>query len=191
MKAKELAELLLQNPEDEVFIETLQSDSCGDFYHQTHKIGGIAERTPDGTFINMDWIAIRDMEIKSPSTKPLIGAARIKLDSLLYEYLPCDDHWDSRRSDLDNGEFWRELFVDGHYYCYVYNGDSVVFEHSTKIKDSVGLDYGDRTVYGADDVEYVEVLTALDDEWNETWVEMTFEEAYDYFTKDLEAEDRN
>ena len=188
MKAKELAALLLQNPEDEVFIETLQSDSCGDYYHQTHKLSGLAERTPDGTFLNMDWMSIRE-EIKTPSNKPLIGAARIKLDSLEYNFLPCDDNWDSRRSDLDNGEFWRELFRDGHYYCYVYNGDSVIFEHSTKVDDSVGLDYGDRTVFGAEDVEYVEVLTALDDNWNETWIKMSFEEAYEYFTKDIQAEE--
>lgn len=188
MKAKELAELLLQNPEDEVFIEILQSSSDGDYYHQTHKLSGLAERTPDGTFLNMDWMSIRE-EIKTPSNKPLIGAARVKLDSYLYDFLPCEDSWDSRRSDLDNGEFWRELFNSGYYYCYVYNGDSVIFEHSTEMNPNLGRDYVDRHVFTPEDVEYVEVLTALDENWDQTWTRMTYEEAYEYFTKDLQAEE--
>lgn len=187
MKAKELAALLLQNPEDEVYIETLQSSSDGDYYHQTNKISGIAERTPAGTFINMEWMSIRE-EIKSPSTKPLIGAARIKLDSYLYDFLPCDDSWDSGRSDLDNGSFWHELFTDGYYYCYVYNGDSVIFEHSTEIAHDIGYNYGDRHVFTPEDVEYVEVLTSIDENWEQTWTRMTYEDAYEYFTKDLEPQ---
>lgn len=188
MKAKELAALLLLNPEDEVYIETLQSDSYGDCYYQTHKLNGIAGRTPSGVFVSQDWMSICE-EIKSPTNKPLIGSSRIKLDSFIHDFLPSDDNYSSRESDLDNGEFWRELLIDGHYYCYVSNGDSVVFQHSTVLDEDRGHDYGERHVFTPEDVEYVEVLTALDDDWNETWTRMTYEEAYEYFTKDIQIEE--
>lgn len=188
MKAKELAALLLQTPESEVYFETLQFDSYGDSYNQTHKVRGLGESTPDGIFIEHDYLGMRE-HVKTPTNKPIIGSARIKLDSFVHDHLPSDCNYSSGPSDLDTGSFWEELFREGQYYSYVSNGDSVIFEHSTKVSNSLGYDYGDRTVYSAEDVEYVEVLTELDDLWNETWIKMSFEEAYEYFTKDIQTQE--
>lgn len=178
MKAYELADLLLQNPEQDVFITHLVHDDYGDSYYDSLEITGIDSTTPSGLFLSADPIK-RSTNVLKPTDKPIIGSVRIKLHNCNDEYFTCESDYYGDISCLDDGWFWRELINEGYYSAYRSYAESIVFEHI-----STGIDHGDVTVYTPEDVEYVEVLTDLDEnDWTCTWTKMTYKEAYDLFEK--------
>lgn len=180
MKASELAALLLQNPDADVYVQTCHSSIYGDWYNLAESCNGITS-TPSGTFIDISSVP-REMDIKKPCDIPLIGASRIKLDSTVHDFLPVTRDYDDYISDLDNGWFWTELKTEGYYYSFISDSENVIFNYNAEYQTDYQVQ--DEHVYTVDDVQYVEVLTELDSEWNETWTRMSFEEAYERFTKD-------
>lgn len=88
MKAKDLAALLLQTPDLEVYIEDYHCPDFDDGYHYTNGTNGVT-RTPDGIFINLDSI---NHYPKSPSDKPQIGAIGIMMKDGNWFKLRMDEH---------------------------------------------------------------------------------------------------
>lgn len=183
MKAKELAELLLKTPDAEVFIEESQCDRDGDYYYTASAIDGILTSTPSGIFLisnPTDW----NSNVKNPSDAPIVGEARIKLneEKTGYDYFPVHRQYASGDTDLETGWFWNELANEGHYYSYQDYDVDVVLQFPDNPYEHYNND-DDFDIISTEDIEYVEVRTALNKDWTEVWEQMSFEEAVQFFKK--------
>lgn len=186
MKAKELAALLMQNPEMEVYHEDMHIDDMCEVYYSAENVTGV-EITPSGVFISTEHIDFDDrQEIKTPHNKPRIGTIDLVFhQERLVEY---DEDDGSIVTDVENvvfpfynayedpttGEdFFRELFEDGQ----VYGQDGTVFV----LDPNYEPDHNTWQFYTPEDVMEVKVLTDIDDAWNPVYTSMTFEEARNFF----------
>lgn len=174
MKAKELAELLLQNPESNVYIEELKLVDFGDSYYSTEKVEGI-EITPDGVFIKSTHVE-NQYELKRPSTKPKVGTFIIELDTgLKIDYTDLDKY----ESEYPSASNFNYSVSTGEFHFYHEDEITII-----ALDDSVKNMYNDDTryvVYDISSVEKFNILTNFDEEWNCTWKEMTFEEAKEFY----------
>lgn len=183
MKAKELAELLLKNPELDVFIEELNLVDFGDSFFSTDKVDGI-EITPDGLFIKSSHVE-NYFSMKRPSTKPQIGTFIIELcTGLKIDYTDLDSH----ESDFPNASNFKYAIASNEFHFYHEDIITVV-----ALDESIKEMYNDSFRYKVYDINFVEkfhVLTNFDEEWNCTWEEMTFEQAKEFYKK-LEEKNEN
>lgn len=171
MKAKDLAALLLQTPDAEVYIEEYHCPDFDDGYHYTNETTGVT-RTPDGVFIDICSI---DKYPKSPSERPQIGAIGIMMKDGEWFKLRMDDHDLSVLADYANsGYICNYISWHDDYYtlCPIDIQDEWVQETMAKTGS---------THYTPDEVDYVQILAGLDDEtWNPIYIKLSFDEAIKY-----------
>lgn len=189
MKASELAELLLQTPDEEVYFVTAECDRDGDYYYHAHSIKG-KEHTPDGLFLTHDslWRHNGDFIPRMPCDTPSLGYAKIKLKNrdpdYQLEYYPEEDTYsEDNTSSLHTLYFWREIQVDGYQMTYHDDGCAVlIYSKEPEYMDD------DAEVFKVDDIEHVEVITSVHpDTWEVETTIMTFQEAYDFCTDLLQS----
>ncbi len=190
MKAKDLAALLMQHPEMEVYHEHMHIDDMCEAYYSPENVSGI-EITPSGVYISTERIDYNSQqEIKTPHNKPRIGAIDLVFhQDRLVEY---DEDDGTTRTDVENvvfrfynayedpttGEdFFSELLNDGE----VYGQNGTVFV----LDPNYEPDHNTWQFYTPEDVMEVKVLTDLDDNWNPVYTSMTFEEAKNHFVSKL------
>lgn len=171
MKAKELAALLLQTPDLEVYIEEYNAPDFDDGFYSTSGCCGIT-RTPDGIFIDTCSI---DCYPKSPSDKPSVGAIAIMMTDGQWFKLRMDQHDLSVLVDYSEcGYICNYISWDDLYFslCPDDIQDSWVREH---------MEETGSTHYTPEDVDYVKVLVDIDPEtWNPEYKHFTFDEAIAY-----------
>ena len=171
MKAKDLAALLLQTPEAEVYIEEYYSADFSDSYYYTNGTSGVT-CTPSGVFINTTDI---DEYPKAPSDKPRIGAIGIMMKDGEWFKLRMDEHGLSVLADYANSGYicnyisWHD---DYYVLCPSDFKDGWVQETIAKTGS---------THYTPDEVDYVQILAGLDDTtWNPIYIKLSFDEAIKY-----------
>lgn len=186
MKAKDLAALLMQNPEMEVYHENWHSDDMCEVYYSPEIIDGI-EITPSGVFIKTASVDFNDSrEIKLPSNKPIIGTIDLvfhqerQIDTEDADGEPVVDvtnvvfpFYNSDSQPMHGNDFFRELLEDGE----VYGCDGNVFA----LDENYEPDHNTWQFYTPEDVMEVKVLTSFDEQWNVQYTSMKFEEAKKYF----------
>lgn len=172
MTAKELAELLLQTPDLEVFTEECHVPDFSDAYYSVEKVIGIT-KTPDGIFINSEYIQFK--EPRSPSQKPQIGSVRIMLN---------DGKWFYEGNDGLSARNLRDFIEEGFFITYgCWNQDNWLMYDESKVDDYISSKIEDTETepYNSTEVKYVEILTEVHpDTWHETWQKFTFEEALEF-----------
>ena len=187
MKAKDLAELLLQNPDLDVFVEEMRDTRDGDYYYHPSEVGSV-QLTPSGVFLTLSVVDYKSsLDIQNPHKKPVLYSTKIKLEDhdplypeMIPEYFPCIGDGYDEHDDLTTGYFWQSLMDYGYYESYI-PGENKVYFITT---DPPEYADEDSDIYIPEDVLSVEVLTHVDDAtWDCTWSTMTFEEAYEFFKK--------
>ena len=167
MKAKDLAALLMQNPEMEVYHEHMHIDDMCDSYYSPENVSGI-EITPSGVFISTERMDYNSQqEIKTPHNKPRIGA----IENVVFPF------YNAYEDPTTGEDLFRELLEDGQ----VYGQNGTVFT----LDPNYEPDHNTWQFYTPQDVMEVKVLTDLDDNWNPVYTSMTFEEAKNHFVSKL------
>lgn len=187
MKAKDLAALLLQNPEMEVFYEDYIHVDFGDSYHTVKSVDGV-NVTPGGVYLDINYIQNKnEFGLKPPSSCPVIDTIRIKLDDEEFPYLPFEEN----SSDNYGEYFFRDYAEEKTFYTF--SGSEKFILYDSSVDESSRCDYTNKEIednfsiiFDISKVEYVEVLTSFDDQWNPTYTNMTFDEAMSYFLKEDE-----
>ena len=174
MKAKELAELLMKNPEQEVYLEETNFDDwdCSVFYTPSEVVG--LENTPSGYFIKYTPVN-RDVHLKIPSETPVIGSLLIEMN-IFGGYFPGDEanHVQTFIEEMVN-------YNRVHSYSSIYDDSfSFVNESGSSYDNSSGY------ILTPDDVIF-KVLTSYDpNTWETFYTEMTYQEVFDYAHKNFE-----
>lgn len=173
MKAKELAELLLKNPDMDVFLEETNFDDwdCSVYYTPSEVVD--IQITPSGVFIKHNPMHRQDTtSLKMPSTEPVVGSLRVVLNCPIGELL-CFSNDTSNHVQ----SFVEELLNYGSVSDYV----SFIDEHIRFVSQQTDVNYSTESGYvlSPDDCTY-EVLTSYDDDWNCTYTEMTYDEMTEY-----------
>jgi|AGFT01.1.fsa_nt_gi hypothetical protein len=173
MKAKDLAALLLENPEADVFHEGYYTQDFGDSFHFSERVVGI-QTTPSGFFISTEYIENNDP--LAPSDKPQVGAVRIQL---------FDGTWFRCGEQGCNVSNLRD-FMENEYICnYVdwHSGTWILtvpgYSDGGYIDGKIGELH--TTHYTTDDVLHVEIITEVpDDTWKPVWQKFKWEEALEF-----------
>lgn len=181
MKAKELAELLLQNPEQEVYLEVTNYDDwdCSVYYTPSEVVD--IQTTPSGIFIKHNSMYRQDTTgLKMPSTEPVIGALKVVLnDPILEMKVFCSE-------DAQHVQSFVEELLN---YKSISHWESLIHEDVRFVSENSNVDYSTDNGYiiSPDDCTY-EVLTSYDKDWNCTYTEMTYDEmtAYAHSNFDIE-----
>lgn len=172
MKAKDLAALLLQTPDLEVYIEEYESPDFDDGYHYTNSCDGITQ-TPDGIFINTSIIS--GSEPRAPSNMPRIGTIDIMMKDREWFRFGYTYHDLSQLVDYSEcGYICNYVSWEHGYYAIspVDIDDDWVQEH---------IQSSGNTHYEPDDVDYVRVLVGFDQTtWEPEYKHFTFDEAIQY-----------
>lgn len=180
MKAKELAELLMKNPEQEVYLEETHFDDwdCSVFYTPSEVVD--VQITPSGVFIKHNPMHSQDTtSLKMPSTEPVVGSLNVLLNC------PIGDlRYFSNDTSNHVQSFVEELLNYGSISDYV----SFMDAHIRFVLQQTDVDYSTEDGYfiGPDDCTY-EVLTSYDpNTWETFYTEMTYQEVFDYAHKNFE-----
>lgn len=173
MKASELAAILLKNPDMEVYTENQHYDSYdNDSYFTTEAVDSVVQ-TPDGLFLNFKTID-SDTDLKSPMSKPKLHTFRIKLKDGEYFRIPQSYHNLSTLIDFE---------VEGHLVFYVSWHDDWWILAPADTEDEFAkekISYTSSTHYTPDDVECVQIITALDDKWEPIYTDFTLQDAIEF-----------
>lgn len=171
MKAKDLAALLLQTPDLEVYIEDYHCPDFDDGYHYTNGTTGVT-RTPDGIFIDIDSV---NHYPKAPSERPRIGTISIMMtDGEPFKLRQDDQDLSVLQDYVESGYICNYIGWHENYYILAPNDieDDWVREH---IEDA------SSTHYTPDEVDYVQILVGLEEEtWNPIYIQLSFDEAIKY-----------
>lgn len=174
MKAKDLAALLLQTPDLDVFVEDYHSPDFDEGYYYTNTTTGIT-RTPDGIFINIETLDRNIPDPKAPSEKPKINTIAIKMKDDKWFKLSLNDHNISVLRDFNEYGYICH-YIGWHDDYYVLAADDCPEEYiQEKINDS------SSTHYTPEQVDYVQILVGLDEvTWNPIYIQLSFDEAIKY-----------
>lgn len=171
MKAKDLAALLLQTPDADVYIEEYYSADFSDDYYYTSEATGVT-KTPDGIFIDISSI---ESYPKSPSERPGIGTISIMMtDGAGFKLRQDDQDLSVLQDYAESGYICNYIGWHENYYILAPNDieDDWVREH---IEDA------SSTHYTPDEVDYVQILVGLEEEtWNPIYIQLSFDEAIKY-----------
>ncbi|EAZ2022982.1 hypothetical protein BZF66_06685 [Salmonella enterica] len=172
MTAKELAELLLQTPDLEVYTEECHVPDFSDAYYSVEKVIGIT-KTPDGIFINNEYISGK--EPRSPSQKPQIGSVRIMLK---------DGQWFRQGNDGLSVHNLHDFIEYGFFITYGgWNSENWLMYDESRVDDYISSKIEDTETepYSSIEVQYIEILTEVhSDTWHETWQKFSFGEALEF-----------
>lgn len=175
MKAKELAKLLLEHPEMDVFNEEYHVPEYSDGYNSVNSLNGITI-TPGGVFLNFNYLPGDTDYLKPPSLKPEIDTFRIKLKDTEHPYFCIRDE--------DDGKYFFEHFLNENaYYSYVCSNTWILYDENAELDDYTTNKLDELWVekFTLEDVDYVEVLSSFDDQWVSTYDKMSFSEAMQYY----------
>lgn len=176
MKAKDLAALLLQTPDLEVYIEDYNSPDFDDGYYFTNSTTGVT-RTPDGIFID---ISSCEGYPKAPSDKPRIGTIAIMMK---------DGQWFKLRPDDSDLSVLKQFDESGYICNYIgwHEDYYIISEPDFPDEWLQGhINRSSSTHYVPSDVDYVQVLVGLNDEdWTPVYQKFTLEEAIKYSKGEL------
>lgn len=161
MKAKDLIDLLKNDPEQELYVQLSRTTSWDEDYCTAHAVTDI-EMTPSGIFIDYDYHSAKS--VKMPADAPYVGAFRIFLKNG-EEFIPNEVE-----------DFWPSIFDFGYYASYKTDNECVVLEYSEECQYNP-----DKVVSTVDDVDRVEVVTSVQG-WKIEWTSMTFQEAFEFMT---------
>lgn len=177
MKAKDLAALLLQNPELDVYHEDYHMPEYSDGFHTVESVDGI-KITPGGIFLDMNYIQGDTDNLKPPSQKPRIDSFRIKLNDDEFPYFMI-----GYDSDEDGHYFFEHFLNSDSYHSYVYNNTWMLYDENAELSEyhQNKLDETGIERFSLSDVEYVEVLTSFDDQWVPSYDKMSFADAMQYY----------
>lgn len=173
MKAKELAALLLQNPDADVFYEGYSSQDFGDSFNFSESVVGV-QTTPSGIFISTEYI--ESNEPLAPSDKPKTGAVRIQLfDGTWFRVGDNGCDVSNLRDFMENGYICN--YVDWHSGTWLLTTPD--FTDGGYIDEKMGQI--DTTHYTTDDVLHVEVITEVpEDTWKPVWQKFKWEEVLEF-----------
>ena len=171
MKAKDLAALLLQTPELEVYIEDYHCPDFDDGYHYTNSTTGVT-RTPDGIFIN---ISSCEGYPKAPSEKPRNNSISIMMN---------DGEWFKFRDNENTLSVLRDYSEYGYICNYVdWHNDYWILAQEDS-KDGWIQEHMNSTFYSPEQIDYVQIQVGLDEAtWNPIYIQLTLEEAIKYATE--------
>lgn len=162
MKAKELAELLLQTPDANVYIEILHTSDWDDNWHETSTITGV-QKTPSGIFLKDEYLEVEPRHC--PSTKPVISTVGFRMkDGKWFPY---------RNDDPYNIYDLIQYKKDQYLICYGdFLGQTYILTPADNNDEYIVGELAESRVkhYTPEDIDYVEVLVGIDEE---TWVPVT------------------
>lgn len=172
MKAKELAALLLQTPDLEVYVEDYNCPDFDDGHYYTNGTMGIT-LTPDGVFIDICSI---DNYPKSPSDKPQIGSIDIMMN---------DGEWFKLNTQSEHDLSVLVEYADSGYICnYIgWHENYYVLAESDIDDEYVQREINNHlsTHYLPSDIDYVRILVGLDEyTWEPVYKQFSIEEAIEY-----------
>lgn len=173
MKAKELADILLKNPEKEVYIEVYHAPDFDDGFYSTERISG-TEKTPDGIFLHSTPTPITEAP-RSPSNKPQIDDISIMMADGEWFLLPEHDcNLSTLRDYAEMGYICN--YIGWHENYYVLAELDIDDEYvQREINNHLS------THYLPSDIDYVRILVGLDeDTWKPVYKQFSIEEAIEY-----------